>query len=90
MRGADIIIKNRMRGRKPLVINIFDHPWEHELEPTDIVTDGIPLDKLDLRFVMDCFVTIDSVTQERSDHIEKLCIDNGALQVAGGIYRRFY
>lgn len=88
MRGADKIIQLRIQGRKPLVINLWDYPTSWELEPTEVVVYNVPISKMDLRFVLDCLVTVSS--ESRSKEIERLCLSNGAKQVASGPWIKFY
>lgn len=90
MKGHDQIIQMRMKGVKPPVINIIDHNHFTDPEEFDVNVFGDPTSKIDLRFVMDCLVTVSSDSQERCDQIEKICIQHGARQVAAGIFRRHY
>lgn len=88
MKGADKIIKMRMNGRKPPVIHLWDYPMFGELELPDVVIYSIPTSKLDLRFVMDCLVTVTS--KDRNEALESLCYDCGARQVACGPWTKYY
>lgn len=90
MRGHDHIIADRIRGIKPPVINIIDRPFTLELEPTDVMIHGDRLIDLDLRFVLDCLVTISCEDEQRMDLLVKACEKNGARQIAAGIYRKYY
>ena len=90
MRGHDQIIQMRIKGRKPLVINIIDHKHFSTIEECDVDVSDDQISKIDLRFVMDCLVTISSDSQERCDQLEKICIENGARQVAADVFRKHY
>lgn len=90
MRGHEKIILARSRGNKPPVINIIDFPFNQELEPTEVVVHGDRLIDLDLRFVLDCLVTISCEDETRMDWLTKTCEKHGARQVAAGIYRKHY
>lgn len=90
MRGHDHIIAARLRGIKPVVINIIDRPFSLELEPTEVVVHGDPLLDIDLRFVADCLVTISSLDQKRLDYLVQQCRKFGARQVAYGLYTKYY
>ena len=88
MRGADKIIQLRMQGRKPPVINLWDYPIKGELELTDVVVHNLSTNRLDLRFVLDCLVTITS--ENRNEELEALCYSCGARQVASGPWVKYY
>lgn len=88
MRGADKIIQLRMQGRKPAVINLWDYPISWELEPTEVVIHKLSTASLDLRFVLDCLVTIHS--ESRADELKEMCIANGARQVVAGPWKQGY
>ena len=88
MKGADKIIKLRLMGRKPAVINLWDYPVSWQLEPQEVDVYGNHIQHLDLRFVMDCLVTVTSET--RNKELEDLCYACGAKQVASGPWVKFY
>ena len=88
MRGHEKIIQMRMNGRKPPVINFWDYPMPGELELTEVVIHRTPTNRLDLRFVLDCLVTITS--EDRNEELEALCYACGARQVASGPWTKYY
>lgn len=90
MKGHDHIIKARLRGIKPVVINIIDRPFALELEPTEVVVYGDSLTDIDLRFVADCLVTISSLDQTRLNYLANQCRKFRARQVAYGLYYKHY
>lgn len=90
MKGHDHIIHSRIRGIKPLVINIIDYPFDLELEPSEVLTYGDRLLDIDLRFVADCLVTVSSTDQKRLDYLVGQCRKFHARQVAYDVYRKFY
>lgn len=90
MKGHDHIIRNRLMGVKPVVINIIDYPFTLELEPTEVVVHGDRLLDIDLRFVADCLVTITSTDKTRLDWLASQCRKFGARQIAYDLYRKYY
>lgn len=90
MRGHDKIIQARIQGIRPLAVNLIDHPFDLELEPTEVVVFPDDLISLDLRFVVDCLVTITSDSQERMDKLVAICNSCKAKQVAAGLRYKYY
>ena len=88
MKGADQIIKMRLSGRKPPVINIWDYDINLPFEDYEVLVYKIPTSKLDLRFVVDCLVTIAS--ENRSEELHQMCLDCGARQVVSGTWIKHY
>ena len=90
MRGHDKIIHARIRGIKPMVVNILDFPYDLELEDSEVVVYPDDLISLDLRFIVDCFVTISSDSQERLDKLVKICESCKPRQIAAGLRYKYY
>ena len=90
MKGADKIIHARINGMKPAVINIIDYPFALELEPSEVVVHGDNLLDVDLRFVVDCLVTISSTDQKRLDYLVAQCRKFRARQLAYSLYCKYY
>lgn len=90
MRGHEKIIHARVRGQKPAVINIIDHPFPLELEPSEVLVHGDKLVDIDLRFVADCLVTVISEDKTRLDYLVSQCRKFGVRQVAYDLRRKHY
>lgn len=88
MKGADQIIKMRLSGRKPPVINIWDYEINLPIQEYEVRICDVPTSKLDLRFVVDCLVTITS--EHRSEELHQMCLDCGARQVVSGKWTKYY
>jgi len=90
MKGAQEIINARMNRRSPPAVYIIDHPDTSELEFGEVNIYQVPLDKLDLRFVVGLLVGITSVTEDRCKAIADLCKKCGARATTYGVQRKYY
>lgn len=90
MKGAQEIINARMNHRSPMAIYIIDHPDTSSLEFGEVNVYQLPLDKMDMRFVVGLIVGITSTTEERCKAIAALCEKCGARATTYGVQYKHY
>jgi len=90
MRGSQEIINARMNQRSPAAVYIIDHPDTSPMEFGEVNVYQLPLDKMDLRFVVGLLVGITSTTEERCKQIAALCEKCGARATTYGIQTKHY
>ena len=91
MRGQDGIIKIRMQGLAPALINIDDYSfkspltdWEEKDQTPTVCVHKDVLEMLDLRFLIGMTVNISSASEDRAKRLFDLCKKARAKKVISG------
>lgn len=90
MKGSQEIINARMNHRSPAAIYIIDHPDTSPLEFGEVNVYQMPIDKMDLRFVVGLIVGITSTSEDRCKQIASLCEKCGARGITYGVQQKYY
>ena len=90
MKGAQEILNARMNGKSPAAIYLIDHLDTSELEFGEVNIYQLPIEKMDLRFVVGLLVGITAETESRCKAIADLCKKCGARAITYGVVRKYY
>lgn len=90
MIGHKELIQMRIQGMKPQSVTLVDSKvkvdwFEFESLPF-VCIHGDKMNDLDLRFVVDMIVFIETSDKKRADQLFQKCIDSGARIVSGGVF----
>lgn len=90
MKGSQEIINARMNQRSPAAVYIIDHFDTSPLEFGEVNVYQLPIDKMDLRFVVGLIVGITSESEDRCKAIAALCEKCGARGTTYGVQQKYY
>lgn len=86
MTGHEPIIVMRMRGMKPSIVFLNDisekADWHIYGEHASVNVGGEPIERLDLRFLVGCVVSVFAAEKKRSCGLFEACKRAGAVKVA--------
>jgi len=92
MIGNKELIEMRMQGIKPPSVTLVDSKvkvdWFEYDSPPVVCIHGDKIPDMDLRFVVDMIVFIETSDKTRSDQLFQKCIDSGARIVSGGVFTK--
>ena len=89
MRGHEGVIKMRMQGLAPVMVNIDDYEfksplidWETHNDSPTICVNKENIESLDLRFLVGMLVSVSSCSEDRAKRLFNACKRAGAKTVA--------
>jgi hypothetical protein len=92
MNGHKPLIELKALGIIPPSVTIVDSPaitdWHENNEQPLVCIHRNKIEALDLRFVKDMIVFIETSDKARSDQLFQKCIDSGARIVSGGVFTK--
>lgn len=92
MIGHKELIQMRMQGMKPQSVTLVDSKvkvdWFEAGAPPVVCIYGDKMNDLDLRFVVDMIVFIETSDKKRADQLFEKCIDGGARIISGGVFTK--